>query len=662
MRYQERLLVEGVNADYILNKDLNYVQLRRSFPADTALLGISSLTVTYTPVPQQGVGGDRQVLGFDTQFSPAPGSRVNLQFGQSQGITKQNSGTGLVFSATLGSRDGQASAPVRMGNKDPEPRAPLAPLSNGERFQPSWNASLGFRNIEPGFSSIESTAAALLRAEKGFKGSFGYSPNPNWTYDLALNDSTISQNSTSTTSSTTTTSTLTSFRSQTSNFGASWAPTASGSRKLPRVRFSHAGTNQGSGTNTATFTSDQLSTTYDIPKGSVEASLYRSASKGRSIFAYGYTGTVGTGLNSSSGGLLGGYRDGTTAQTSTNSSSDSAQLRLNLTPRSNLTIATSIGLTNNTVAGGRSRGRDTSFATTYSPIPEKLQLQVDLTDTTNGQNLSGFYNGSGGDTLGGASTGQRTRSRNFRLSFTPTQRLRVETGLLNQLSLIPGYDNTQSTTSDLSMDYTVSQKVKLLGQWSKQGTTYVGSESDSDNQNYILQATAGPYKRMNFTASAARMNFGSVFSSLSSSSGLGSIGSGLGGLGSSGLTGGFGQNGLTNTLVLRSTYTVSLKQRSRDSAAPARETPLLPFFEWRLLNASSPKATGTTPSTGTGSSSFHNALNYRNNELRLGTEWGVSSLLSASFDIRFVQMTDHDSPQFSYRARTLNFDLKARFN
>ncbi|MCX6366326.1 MAG: hypothetical protein NTX57_06395, partial [Armatimonadetes bacterium] len=241
------------------------------------------------------------------------------------------------------------------------------------------------------------------------------------------------------------------------------------------------------------------------------------------------------------------------------------------------------------------------------------------------------------------------------------------------LSLIPGFDNTQSATTDISMDYGLSEKIKVLGQWSKQGTSYVGNASDSDNQNYILQTTAGPFKRMNFIASASRMNFGSTLSSQSSGTGLGTIGSGLGGglgggLGSGGLTSGFGQQGLTNTFVLRSTYAVSFTQRGKDKSAPGRETPLLPFLEWRILNASSPESTGTNPGTGSGSgtgggtSAFHNALNYRNNEVRLGTEWGVSSLLSASFDIRFIQMTDRDAPAFSYRARTLNFDLRARFN
>ncbi len=694
VRYQERLLTEGVNADYILNRDLNFVQLRRSLPADTALLGISSLSVSYTPVPQQGVGGDRQVLGLDTQFAPSKMSRVNVQFGQSQGVTKKSSGVGLIVNANLGSNAGtldtdqplgdpnnntpsftqpgnrttvriDQSSNNRMVGRDSTPLPALAP---GERFRPIWSASLGWRNIEPGFTSIESTATALLRSEKGLRGNFVYTPTPNWSTNLALTDSVISQASSASTGTTTTTSSLTASRNKTINLGANWSPDAK-QRFLPRMRFEHSGTTQGSGESEANFTSDQISASYDIPKGSLQASLVRSASKGRSIFAYGYTGAVGTGSSGTTGGLLGGYRDGTTTQNSTNSSSDSAQVRLSLTPSSNLTIASSVGLTTNYSGGGTFRGRDTSFSTTYSPLPEKLQLQLDLTDTANGQSLSGFFNASSGTTLGGASTGQRTRSRSLRLSFNPSERLRIEGGYIQQLSLIPGYDNTESRTTDLSLDYSLSEKIKLLGQWSKQGTAYVGSTSDSDNQNYIFQATMGPFKRANFTFSAGNTNFGSVFSSSSTGGGigggLGGIGGGLGGIGG-GLSGasGFGQSGLTTTFVLRSTYSVTLSQPSRQKDAPRRETPVLPFLEWRLLNATSPQSeTGTGTGGGsTGGLGFHNALNYKNNELRVGTEWSVNSLLGASLDVRFIQMSDRDTPQYSYRARTVNFDLRARFN
>ncbi|WP_309688610.1 hypothetical protein [Armatimonas sp.] len=674
VRYQERLLTEGINADYILNRELNYIQLRRSLPADTALLGISSLSINYTPVPQLGVGGDRQVLGLDTQFSPLPNAKINVQYGQSQGISKQNSGTGLIFTAALGSQLTDSKSAVMMGTKDTDALLKSTSAATGSGFRPSWNANLGWRNIEPGFSGIESTATALLRSERGLRGTFGFSPSPSWAYDFTVNDTTVSQPLSSSVGTTTTGSSLTTFRNQTMNFGANWTPPTQGKQKLPRMRYSHAGTNQGSGNSLATFNSDQLAATYDLAKGSVEASLFRTGSKGRSIFANGYTQTVGTGASGGTGGLLGGYRDGTTAQTTTNSSSETAQLKLNLTPGANLTFSTSVGLTSNRSGGGLFRGRDLAFSTTYSPLPEKLQLQVDVTDTTNGQNLSGFFNaGSGLDSgntgLGGASTGQRTRSQNARVSFTPTPRFRVETGFIQQLSLIPGYDNTESKTTDLSLDYTLNEKFKLLGQWSKQGTTYVGSTSDSDNQNYILQVMAGPYRRMNFTVSGARMNFGTALSNFGTGGGIVSgIGSGLGQVGG-GVSSGFGQSGVTTTFVLRSTYAVSLQQRAKGESkeGTSRETPLLPFLEWRLLNASSPAATGTGTGTGTGSGTgsiggFHNALNYLNNEARVGIEWAVSSLLSATFDVRFIRMTDRDTPQFSYNARTLNFDLRARFN
>lgn len=644
VRYQETLLVEGVNADYIINRDLNYIQLRRALPADTALLGISSLSVSYTPIPQQGVGGDRDVLGLDSQFSPTRTSRVNVQFGQSKGLTSAVSGTGLIVNATLGSSEVGNNPMVTRGSRNDDEPAPS--FINKDSFQKRWSANIGWRNIAPGFTSIESTATALLRAEKGLRGAFSFSPSPSWDYAFSVADSSItSQTGTTGTSSTTTTPTA--YKNRSTTFGVNWTPPASLKRRLPRVRFDRRDTVQGSGSNTATFTSDGLTATYDIPKGSIESSLSRTSSKGRSIFAFGYTDAVGTGSQGTSGGFLGGYRDGTAGNTTTNSSSESAQLRINLTPSSRLSLSSSVGLTKSNLAGGNFSGRDLSFSVTYSPIAEKLQIQADVSDTSNGQSVSGFYNpnstiGGSSTVLGGASTGQRTRQQNIRLTFTPTDRLRIEGGRNRSLSLIPNYDNTESTTTDFTLDYALNPLARMTGQWSQQGVTYTGNQGNSDNRNYILQATLGPYKRMGYVLSGGRMNYGSAFSNLGSTSGIG----GLGGLGS-GLNSGLGQQGLTDTLVARANYSVARSQ---------------PFLEWRLLNSHSPQGTGTTTGTVGNNAAFHSSLNYRTAEARIGVEWGLSELLAASFDVRLIHLIDRDTPQFSYRAHMLNFDIKARFN
>ena len=107
VRYQERLLVEGIAADYFINRELNYIQLRRPLPPDTSLTGISSLRITYKPVRQQGIGGDRQVVGIDTQVPAGVNGMIKLQVGQSEGISAATSGTGVDIQTRFASSEKQ---------------------------------------------------------------------------------------------------------------------------------------------------------------------------------------------------------------------------------------------------------------------------------------------------------------------------------------------------------------------------------------------------------------------------------------------------------------------------------------------------------------------------------------------------------------------------
>lgn len=647
--YQERPLTEGI--DYRLNRDLNFVQLLQPFPADTSLIGISSLAVSYTPVPQSGIGGDRDVLGFDALINPNKTTRVNLQVGQSKGLTKSQSGNAVSLSTTLSSPEGATQR---------------------------WSATTSWRSVDPSFSTIESTAGALLRTGRSFQTNLNYSPDPVWELSGGFSSNKVLP-STSTSSTSSSSTTQTAFDSRSINVGVTWVPQnavkrskapqqdalipanivptlgVSGTNKwqrfLPKVRLAVTDTSQTSQSTSSndasgsTFNNASLSADWAFDRASLSTALTRSSSKGRSVFSSGYTDSVGTGVTNSST-FLGGYNSGTVGGSSTNSTSDTLRVGAKYTFSERLAVDSAFSVGRSQTGTSATKTNDSQFHVLFAPLPAKLQFDLSLQDTSNGQSTAGYYNPSATtsgstDALSGNSTGQRQKTRDLTVTYNPSQLLQLNARTTQQLQLIPGYDNTESVSTETGFVLQPREKVQLNGQWTKQSVTYVGGQGDSSTTTYLLNGHFGPFHRLDMEIGTMRSNFGSALSGLGSTGG---VGTGLGGLGSTNNS--FSQGGITTTLLAKFTYSVGA---------------IRPFFQWTDLNATNPNTT-STGSTGTTSGLYRTATNYRSGEGRIGVEWAFSSVISASVDARIVRLHDRDDTRYSYRANTFNFDLRARFN
>jgi hypothetical protein len=628
VRYQDRVLAEGQDKDYIYNRSLNFIQLRRALPPDTAITGIASLSATFQPVRQVGVGGSKQLLGLDTNMKLSSTSRLAMQFGQSSGAGGANSGTGLTITAST-------EAPSKA-------RRP-------------WRLSTTLRNIAPGFSGIDSTASAFLRAESGFTTTLAVTPSERVNLDATFGQSRIGS-TTSTQASSTTATTPTTLWSNDQRLNASlrFSLPDRGSLRMPGFVLRHTDRGQSS-TASATgsrssYTNDELEMTWSPRADNLvafTASLGRTNSRGTSVFATGYTDTVGTGSGLSDGTVLGGYRNGTAQTLFTNGKSDNARMALTLTPSERLTVTGTLGTVRSNSGNSATSARDTGLQLSYSPL-RALQLQVGVTESTNGQSTSGYYSSAG--TTGSSEssiTGQKATTRDASLTWTPAASLSLTLRGQQQLALIPGYDSSDSRSTEVQADYFPNPLLRVSAFIGRQNVAYVGGQGDSSNLNYMLSTQHGPFGRLTITTSLTRMNFGSsTFYGRTGGSSLGSGsfgGSSLGGATGSSLTGYF-QNGINTSATIRGGYAVG---------------PTQVFFQWVGVSQGSPGASTTVG--GTDSGTYHSAINYRDSEARMGVDWRFTELLGLTFETRLATRKDRDDPRYSYKARTMNLDLSMRF-
>jgi hypothetical protein len=360
------------------------------------------------------------------------------------------------------------------------------------------------------------------------------------------------------------------------------------------------------------------------------------------VFANAYSQTVGTGSTNTGGGYLGGIQNGNANANMTNGASTNIRFNTTFTPSTRLSLSSNLGTSRNRSGGTASSANDNQMSLLYWIAPDKVQLDVQLSDSQNGQSLDGFYgNGGsiGGGTNGLTSTGQQTRTRDIRLSFTPTQAIRAEVRRSSSLMLVPNFDNTDMTSNDLLLTYSPSAEFNVNATVSQQIGRYVGGQGDFDNTNWSFTTTHGRPDGLQVRTGFMRMNFGS--STMMGGGGIGGIGGGFGG----GIGGGsFSMQQGTNDVI---TVRVDV---------PAKR--FVPFVELNDLNASNPLAN----SPGSGSQgAYYASSNYHRTEARLGIDFRLTQLFGATLDVRFARLRDRDNAAYSYSARTFNFDVSARF-
>ncbi|MGC4047932.1 MAG: hypothetical protein QM758_29405 [Armatimonas sp.] len=633
VKYQNRPLVEGADKDYIYNSSLNYIQLRVALPPDTSVTGISSLSVDYAPTQQNGTAGDKTVIGFDAGIKLPANGRLNLNIGRSGATSGGTSGTGMTMTSTFGAPEG-----AKRG----------------------WQFTTSFRDIQPGFSTIDSVSSAFLRAERTVSTNFTYNPNTFWKADIRLSQGRQGNSTLSTTTggATTTPSSLTWAGDKSLSFGLEITPKSKGGTPLPEFTLRHDDRGQtydgGSttGTSRSTFKNDTLGFRWSPSKNGVfgiDGTIGRNESRGRSVFATGYTDTVGTGATAGNT-VLDDYRNGLNGS-STNSASTTANVNLRYTPNSRLSLTGSVGTsktsylssststttTGTTPTGNGTTQLDIGMGVRYQ-FSKALSLDWNASGGANGQSVAGYYS------TNGNATGQKTRNQNLALHFAPTEKLDITLNHRRQLSLIPGYDNSENISTDLTATATITPTFLVNAQVMQQNNTYVSGSGKSDNLGYAITTQHGPFGKLSINTTLTRSAYGFGTSSLST-----------GGLGSGGIIGGGGGTGTISSATdgVMTTFGV---QANYD----------LNIFSLFLRYANTNQLPGSSASTSAandvlGGTGYHSSSNFRDSDLQIGAQWKLNALLGATLSARLANRKDRDDTRYSYRARTINLDMGLRF-
>ena len=647
LRYGSRNLVEGV--DYYLNRDLRYFQLKTTLPADTALTATASLQAEYRPVRQNAVSGDRTVIGLDSTMHVAKNGTVSMTFGSSQAAAASSSsgtGTGTGMNLTTNWQFAQAGGKNALG------------------------VTLGYKDIGQNFSSIDSTSSASLQAQKGVNANFSFAPNRFYNITTSLTQSKVANQYTSSTYGTTTTTGTT-----TAAAPVIWATNQAMNTalniqlpNLPSLQLSHGQTVQSSSStigSKSSYSSDQLNLSWTRGFATFTTGFSRNATHGQSVFSNSYVSSVTTVDGGTTGTPLDQVRNGTYTTTNSNSTSDASRFSLRLNPAQWFNISGDLGFSRNSSDGGAaSNARDSGINLALLPLPG-MSVTLGLTDTSNGQSTSSYYNTTAttsttnGSQLGtNINSGQRTRATNASLQYAPWRVLSFGITTSKSLSLVPGYDNSENNATDFLMDLTPWQKLHLTFNTSLQKVTYVGGQGDSNNQTNSLSGTIGPFGRLSFSTTVLRLNFKSatystasngtraaMAASRASAFGGGDIGTGL-----NTVTTGYLQNGVSNSISLRTDYNVG-QNRSL-------------YLRWQNLDQSAPtqtvSSTGTTTGT-TSSGTYHSSNNFRQGVASVGFDVRFTEVVGFTLGYNLLTLKDRDDTRYSYKAHSITADLSARF-
>ena len=666
--YRDRELTNGI--DFSLNRELRYVLLKTAFTPDTSqnVGTLTSLRIEYKPIRQSSANGDRSIVGIDTVQRIGDLGRVNLQFGQSSGEASSQTGQAMTLSTSWQSK--------AVKNKD-------------GKQGPSWTATAGLKNVGIGFSPIESVASAFLQAERG--GDLGFTFTPNQFFDISTN---MRQSQVANVYQNTTVSGAT---------GTSAAPvwvtnqslsTALNYRPMnwPTFSLTHSQTGQNSGAAAGTrssYMSDALNATWSKGMLGLTSALTRTTTQGRSVFSSAYNNAVTSNLTG--GGLLDQVNNGTFGQAVNNSTSTSSRLQASLNPTLGhgmvLGMTGEIGFSNTKNAatttgsggtGSTARARNTGLGINFSPLRD-LQMATTWNESSNGQSTAAFYNTSAaaGTTgvlasqLGDTLSGQKTKSTTYSLQYSPSAKFALGYNGSRSLSLVPGYDNSENVASNWNLSGTPLPKLQLNINLTDQKVNYVGGQGNSSNKSTTFTGTAGPFGRLSITSQLTRMNFNSAtYNTFGSGSGNGQIpGIGDGGVIVNRATALSRQTTLPTTPVLGGSTTGYLQNGTNTSWSMRGDYNIggnkSLFGQWRSVDQATPTAInvggGDTGLNGSLGSTYHSANNYNQGIGTIGLELRLTDVVGFSLGVNILRQNDRDDPRYSYRARTFNADLSARF-
>ncbi len=607
--WKELELVE--NIDFELNRQLRFIRLIQPKPADTSLTGEISLRVEYTPVRSSSLGGDRTVMGVDGNMRLGSRGNLNVQFGQSKAASADQTGNAMTVTASL---------------------------EGGSSGRNNWTLTTVLRDIGAGFSGVDSVSSAFLRAEKGMNTNFSFSPNQYINLNTSFTNSRLAQQNFGYFGNENDDDILTWVNNSTWNMGLDVKLP-----NLPSLSFQHSQVQQN-GASRSTFMTDSLTLGWQRGILGISAGLTRTASKGRSVFSNGY--------NYGGYNPYAGEQQNNPSLTLNDSSSDSARLNISLTPAAWLSFTGNVGFTNTqfgstsgqTSTGSAARARDLGGALTLRP-GGSLSIQASFSDTSNGQSTAGFYNSGGSmntDTglpigvpgIGGGSgitlTGQRTKTSQLSVQYTPFSTLTLDFSTDRQLYLIPGYDNTESGNSQVAFSFSGLSKFQISGSLSDQKVNYVGGQGDSNSRSYQLTGSAGPFGALTLTSSLQRLNTGSnLFYSTSNP-----------------------RQNVAGSYILQNQNLTVFTTRGDFEVGGGRTL----FVQLQNIDTRTPKFSTDLPTGG-----YRVSPNSQRSVGTAGIAFKITPITTLTFDTNIIRMNDRDDPDYSYRARTVNMDLAARF-
>ncbi|MBC8138701.1 MAG: hypothetical protein H8F28_22705, partial [Fibrella sp.] len=339
-----------------------------------------------------------------------------------------------------------------------------------------------------------------------------------------------------------------------------------------------------------------------------------------------------------------------------------ARLNLSLTPAPWIQMSGALGLSRTRygstgtsgVGGSTSNANDNSFGVRL-PVRDNLSFGIDWSQSTNGRNNT--QSGTGSQTGFGVAS-QRTQTTSFDTRYQPRENLELSFQIGRTLSLIPGYDNTDSNNTAFGVTFAPVPQFTLSGNFSSQRFQYLGNQSgNSDDTTFQLSATAGPFDRvrnafgkMTFSLAWQRVNTGSALSTgyygdgsdLIGNNGTGGVGSIVRSVSRQTSDSNFStQQQRLNLWSLRADYPVANRQSV--------------FLSWQGIDSYSPLSGDTA------GSSYYSASNYRRGNGAVGYTFQLNEFMGITANWNLVQMNDNERSDLSYQARALNVDLSARF-
>jgi hypothetical protein len=551
-------------------------------------------------------------MGLDMNMPIGSLGSVAVQYGQSKGVLDSQTGQGMTVRANF--------------------------KSQGTGRKNAWAFSTAWRNIGTGFSTIDSTSGAFLNAEKGLQSTLSFSPNDFVQITTSLVNSRIATNSfTDPNNAATGVLSWSSNQNFNTDIGLTFP-------NLPSIRLTHGQITQNSGLNgesRSTFINDQITMSWQKGMLGISGALGRTASKGRTVFGN-YTNTIGnTALN---GNIL----NPTVSNSSNDSTSDTSRIQMTLNPVAWISLSGNLGISRNrfgsssgtNASGSSSSARDTGLVVNLFPLPN-MSLTASLTNSSNGQSTSSFFNTGGNlnPSNTGNISGQRTNAATYTFQYSPFERLSLNGSLTRSLSLVPGYDNTENRATDLGFNFAAFSRFQIGGQLSSQRLTYVGGQGNSNNRSYTMTGTAGPFGKVSFTSTLQRMDFGSAIynntattttaNPMNPINPLSGIGGGTNGVNASTA---YLQQGINTVWSLRSDYAIGGNRAL--------------FLQWQSLDAAAPRDSfyNNNPGDALG---YHSAQNYQRGTGTVGLEIRLTDIMAFTLDTNLIRLTDRDDRKYS---------------